>query len=71
MTHSAQIASLAAAHYKIAKQECEGRTVSTVAPLDTEGRVAEIARILSGLSVTTTSREAALEMIREGEVLRG
>ena len=70
VTHSAQIASLAKAHYRIAKAEQEGRTVSTVTPLDGEGRIAEVARILSGLSVTDTSREAALEMIREGEVLR-
>ncbi|MBQ3063578.1 MAG: DNA repair protein RecN [Clostridia bacterium] len=70
VTHSAQIASMATAHYKIAKQETAGRTVSTAAPLDYEGRVAEVARILSGLSVTDASREAAIEMIREGEALR-
>ena len=71
VTHSAQIASMAEAHYKIAKHEDEGRTVSTVKPLDFEGRVCEVARILSGLAVTDTAREAALEMIREGEALRG
>ncbi len=70
VTHSAQIASLAAAHYKIAKQEQEGRTVSTVAPLDREERVAEVARILGGLSVTDTQRQAAAEMISEGEAYR-
>ena len=71
VTHSAQIASMAEAHYKIAKHEDEGRTVSTVKSLDFEGRVCEVARILSGLAVTDTAREAALEMIREGEALRG
>lgn len=71
VTHSAQIASLATAHYKIAKHEAAGRTVSAVTLLDGEGRICEVARILSGLSVTDTSREAAIEMIREGEVLRG
>ncbi len=70
VTHSAQIASLAGAHYQIVKHEAEGRTVSTVTRLDDEGRIAEVARILSGLSVTDTAREAAMEMIREGEALR-
>ncbi len=70
VTHSAQIASLATAHYKIAKSELEGRTVSTVTPLDHEGRIAEVARILGGLCVTDTQRRAADEMIGEGEAYR-
>ncbi|MBR2010914.1 MAG: DNA repair protein RecN [Clostridia bacterium] len=70
VTHSAQIASLATAHYKIAKAEQEERTVSTVSLLDDEGRVAEVARILGGISVTDTQRRAAAEMIGEGEAYR-
>ena len=70
VTHSAQVASLATAHYKIAKSEQGGRTVSTVSPLDEEGRVAEVARILGGLAVTDTQRRAAAEMISEGEAYR-
>jgi DNA repair protein RecN (Recombination protein N) len=70
VTHSAQIASLATAHYKIAKMEQGERTVSTVSLLDDDGRVAEVARILGGLSVTDTQRRAAAEMISEGGSLR-
>ena len=70
VTHSAQVASLATAHYKIAKHESEGRTVATVTPLDREGRVAEVARILGGIHVTDTQRRAAVEMIEEGEGYR-
>ena len=66
VTHSAQIASLATAHYKIAKKEQGERTVSTVSLLDDDGRVAEVARILGGLLVTDTQRRAAAEMIGEG-----
>lgn len=66
VTHAAQIASLATAHYKIAKSEIEGRTVSEVKRLDEQGRIAEVARILGGLSVTETQRKAAAEMIAEG-----
>lgn len=67
ITHSAQVASLAKAHYKIAKSEQEGRTTSTLLVLDKEARVAELARILGGISVTETQRRAALEMLTEGE----
>lgn len=70
VTHAAQIASLATAHYKIAKSEREGRTVSTVSLLDSDGRIAEVARILGGISVTDTQRRAAAEMIEEGEAFR-
>jgi DNA repair protein RecN (Recombination protein N) len=67
VTHSAQIASLAATHFKIAKHEAEGRAYATIAPLDGEGRVAEVARILGGLSVTEVQLQAAAEMIEEGK----
>lgn len=70
VTHAAQIASLATAHYRIAKSEQAERTVSTVERLDNEGRVREVARILGGLSVTDTQRRAATEMIEEGEAYR-
>ncbi len=66
ITHSAQVASLASAHYKISKGEKEGRTVAAVTPLDREGRIGEVARILGGLSVTETVLRAATEMIDEG-----
>ena len=70
ITHSAQIASLATAHYKIAKREVEGRAFTTVTPLDEEGRIGEVARILGGLSVTKTQSDAASEMIEEGRAYR-
>lgn len=70
ITHSAQIASLATAHYKIAKHEAEGRAFTTVTPLSEEGRVGEVARILGGLSVTETQERAATEMIEEGRAYR-
>lgn len=70
VTHAAQIASLATAHYRISKSEQAERTVSTVERLDNEGRIKEVARILGGLSVTDTQRRAATEMIEEGEAYR-
>ena len=72
VTHSAQIASLAGAHYVIEKQESaeEGgtRVETSVHRVSEEDRVEEIARILGGLSVTDTQREAARSLIRERTV---
>lgn len=70
VTHSAQIASLSTAHYKISKSDVGERTASAVTPLDEGGRVAEIARILGGISVTDAQIAAARELIAEGAQYR-
>jgi len=63
VTHSPQIASLADTHLRISKTENDGRAESRIEKLDADGRVAEIARIIGGVSVTETQRDAAREMI--------
>ena len=63
VTHSPQISSLADTHLRITKSVSDGRAESSVEVLDTDGRVAEIARIIGGVSVTDTQRDAAREMI--------
>ena len=70
VTHSAQIASLASAHYKISKTLQESAAHSTVTLLDDKGRVEEVARILGGLCVTEAQKSAARDMIEEGRALR-
>ena len=69
VTHSAQIASLADAHYVIEKNETETngttRAETTVRPVREADRVEEIARILGGLDITDAQRMAAEELIRE------
>ena len=65
VTHSAQIASLADAHYVIEKREEEGRASTSVRLLDDGERVEEIARILGGIDVTDIQRNAAAELINE------
>jgi DNA repair protein RecN (Recombination protein N) len=69
VTHSAQIASLADAHYRIEKSERDGRAETSVARLTETERVEEIARILGGLSVTDAQRAAAVELIRERDTV--
>ena len=67
VTHSAQIASLADSHYFISKKEVEGRAETSLTRLDRQGRECEIARILGGIEITEAQREAAREMIADGE----
>ena len=66
VTHSAQIASLAHNHLFVSKTETNGRTESAVRALNEEERVGEIARILGGIEITKTQREAAEELLRDG-----
>lgn len=68
VTHSAQIASLAHTHYKITKDVTEKGAFSSVKALSEEERVAEVARILGGLSVTSAQIQAARDMIDEGRL---
>ena len=65
VTHSAQIASLADAHYLISKSDVGGVTETAVATLDREGRIKELSRILGGIDVTESQRKAAIDMLDE------
>jgi DNA repair protein RecN (Recombination protein N) len=73
VTHSAQIASLADAHYVIEKRETveggETRAETGVRRIDEADRVEEIARILGGLDITDAQRAAARELIAGKEGL--
>jgi len=69
VTHSAQIASLADAHYKIRKTVVGDRSETSVESLDYEGRVSEISRIIGGIDITESQRKAAEDMIRQGRLL--
>ncbi len=67
VTHSAILAAKADAHYKIAKQEAENRTVTTVTKLDRSGRRDELARILGGVNITDAVLSVAEEMLNDEE----
>ena len=64
VTHLPQLAALASTHLLIDKQERNGRTYTTVTPLDFEGRKKELARIIGGASITETTLKSAEEMLR-------
>ena len=65
VTHLPQLAALADTHLLIAKEEHDGRTFTTVTPLDFEGRRAELARIIGGASITETTLQSAGEMLQK------
>lgn len=71
VTHSAQIASLADAHYLIRKNEKDGRAETEVLPLAEEGRINELSRILGGIEVTDAQRRAAWELYTERSDYKG
>ena len=64
VTHLPQLAALGHTHLLIAKSERDGRTYTTVTPLDTEGRKRELARIIGGTNITETTLKSAEEMLR-------
>ena len=64
VTHLPQLAALANTHLLIAKGERDGRTYTTVTPLDIEGRKKELARIIGGTNITETTLKSAEEMLR-------
>lgn len=67
VTHLPQLAALADTHFLIAKSEREGRTYTSVTPLDFEGRKQELARIIGGTSITATTLQSAAEMLTQRE----
>ena len=64
VTHLPQLAALANTHLLIAKSERNGRTYTSVTPLDLEGRKRELARIIGGTNITETTLKSAEEMLR-------
>lgn len=63
VTHLPQLAALADTHLLIAKEERQGRTYTTVTPLDREGRMRELARIIGGTNITEITLKSAEEML--------
>ena len=64
VTHLPQLAAMGDTHLLIAKGERDGRTYTTVTPLDLEGRKRELARIIGGANITEITLKSAEEMLR-------
>lgn len=63
ITHLPQVAAQGEHHLRVAKTQTDGQTLSTIAMLDEDARVEEIARMLGGLEITETTRLHAKEML--------
>lgn len=63
VTHLAQIAAMADNHLLIEKNVSSGRTFTKVSPLSYEGRINEIARIMSGSEMTDSLYNSAKELL--------
>jgi DNA repair protein RecN (Recombination protein N) len=65
VTHQAQIARFADSHLVVEKESSKDRTKVNVARLDKNGRVEEIARMLTGAEITESARKHARELLRK------
>ena len=63
VTHSPQVAALGAHHWRVEKRVEAGQTLSTVQALSADERVEEIARMLSGDTISDAAREAARALL--------
>jgi len=70
VTHLPQVAACADHHFVVSKQSRGATTTSAVAPVAGEARVAEIARMLGGEKLSSTSLAHAQEMLASGAELR-
>jgi DNA repair protein RecN (Recombination protein N) len=63
VTHSPQVAALGGAHWRVEKRVTGDQTLSTVVPLAAPDRVEEIARMLSGDTISDAARQAARALL--------
>ena len=63
ITHLLQIASKGNAHYYVSQHEEKERTLTQIKQMDTEERITEIARMLSGAALTDASVANARELL--------
>lgn len=70
ISHLAQIAAMADAHYLIEKSSQRDHTSTDIRMLDTDESVNELARILGGVEITDSVRESAAEMKQMAEQVK-
>jgi DNA repair protein RecN (Recombination protein N) len=63
ITHLAQIASLADRHFCVEKDVVENRSRTRVRPLEPDERIAEIAKLIGGETVTESALQSARELL--------
>ncbi|WP_323697154.1 DNA repair protein RecN [Staphylococcus pseudintermedius] len=71
ISHLPQVASMSDHHLYISKHEKDDRTTTTVCELTGDARIDEIARMISGATVTELTRQNAKEMIEQNQKHKG
>ncbi len=69
VTHSPQVAAMGQHHWRVSKHVTQDTTLSRVAPLSADERIEEIARMLSGDTITDAARAAASDLLGAGQRL--
>jgi DNA repair protein RecN (Recombination protein N) len=64
ITHLPQIAKFGDNHFRITKNVSQGRTITSINPLNEKDRIKEIARMLGGMEITKTTLDHAREMLK-------
>ena len=64
ITHLHQVACWGDTHFTVRKQASQGRTTTQINPLDEDGRVQEIARMLAGETVDDMAMTHARKMLK-------
>ncbi|MCC3358709.1 DNA repair protein RecN [Bacillus sp. REN16] len=63
ISHLPQVAAMADTHLFIAKETIQGRTTTSVTPLDETEKIKEISRMISGVEITDLTKEHAKELL--------
>lgn len=63
VTHLPQVAARGQHHFQVSKQQSQGVTESSISKLDTHARIEEVARMLGGIKITSTTRKHAQELL--------
>ncbi|AZR95066.1 DNA repair protein RecN [Bordetella trematum] len=64
VTHLPQVAACGNHQFRVSKHESGGVTRSHITPLDESERIEEVARMLGGITITSTTRDHAREMLQ-------
>ena len=65
VTHLPQVAAKANTQFVVSKFNENGSVNSTITPLDAEGRIEEISRMIGGTIITETTRKSAYELLHD------
>lgn len=63
ITHQSQIARYADLHFLVSKEVSRNRTITRINPLDNDGRIDELVRMIGGTTATIAARKHARELL--------